>query len=171
MGDGNLPADMIGLIRIEFTHFTTRPPATQIMREISERSKRFGGIEVEVKEREQGPPQGKGIELEISGQDLTQLSNTSERMKTYLRERSDLYQDIEDTLPLPGIEWSMAVDREAAGRFQADILTLGNVVQLVTNGILVGHYRPDDSDDEIEIRARAILTTPAPSTSWTSCAC
>ena len=154
MGDGNLPPDMIGMIRIEFTHFTTRPPATQIMREISERSKRFGGIEVEVKEREQGPPQGKGIEVEIGGQDLTQLSLVAERMKTYLRERSDLYQDIEDTLPLPGIEWSMAVDREAAGRFQADILTLGNVVQLVTNGILVGHYRPDDSDDEIEIRAR-----------------
>ena len=154
MGDGNLPPDMIGMIRIEFTHFTTRPPATEIMREISERSKRFGGIEVEVKEREQGPPQGKGIEVEISGQDLTQLSLVAERMKTYLRERSDLYQDIEDTLPLPGIEWSMAVDREAAGRFQADILTLGNVVQLVTNGILVGHYRPDDSDDEIEIRAR-----------------
>ena len=154
MGDGNLPPDMIGMIRIEFTHFTTRPPATQIMREISERSKRFGGIEVEVKQREQGPPQGKGIEVEISGQDLTQLSLVAERMKAYLRERSDLYQDIEDTLPLPGIEWSMAVDREAAGRFQADILTVGNVVQLVTNGILVGHYRPDDSDEEIEIRAR-----------------
>ena len=24
----------------------------------------------------------------------------------------------------------------------------------MTNGILIGHYRPDDSDDEIEIRAR-----------------
>ena len=154
MGDGAMPADMIGLIRIEFTHFTTRQPATQIMREITERSKRFGGIEVEVKEREQGPPQGKGIEIELGGQDLMQLSSMAEYIKTYLRDRPELYADIEDTLPLPGIEWSMAVDREAAGRFQADILTLGNVVQLVTNGILVGHYRPDDSDDEIEIRAR-----------------
>ena len=154
MGDGEMPADMIGLIRIEFTHFTTRPPATQIMKEITERSRRFGGIEVEVKEREQGPPQGKGIELEISGQDLTKLTNTAEFIKDYFRQRDDMYADIEDTLPLPGIEWSMSVDREAAGRFQADILTLGNVVQLVTNGILVGHYRPDDSEDEIEIRAR-----------------
>ena len=38
--------------------------------------------------------------------------------------------------------------------FQADISTVGNVIQLVTNGILIGHYRPDDSDEEIEIRAR-----------------
>lgn len=154
MGDGEMPADMIGLIRIEFTHFTTRPPATQIMKDITERSRRFGGIEVEVKEREQGPPQGKGIELEISGQDLNKLTETAEFIKDYFRQRDDMYAEIEDTLPLPGIEWSMSVDREAAGRFQADILTLGNVVQLVTNGILVGHYRPDDSEDEIEIRAR-----------------
>ena len=154
MGDGELPPDMIGMIRIEFTHFTTRPPATQIMKDITERSRSLGGIEVEVKEREQGPPQGKGIEVEISGQDLTALTMTANRIKNYLRGRDDMYTEVQDTLPLPGIEWNLSVDREAAGRFQADILTIGNVVQLVTNGILVGHYRPDDSDDEIEIRAR-----------------
>jgi multidrug efflux pump len=154
MGDGEMPADLIGIVRIEFTHFTTRRPARQIMQDITERTSRFAGIEVEIKEREQGPPSGKGIEVEISGQDLTQLTLMSNRIKAYFGQRSDLYQEVEDTLPLPGIEWNLAVDREAAGRFQADILTLGNVVQLVTNGILVGHYRPDDSDDEIEIRAR-----------------
>lgn len=154
MGEGRIPADTIGLIRIEFTHFSTRPPATQIIREISERSRRFAGIEVEVKEAEQGPPAGKGIEIEIAGQDFDKLSAVSNMMTTYLKERDDLYVDVEDTLPLPGIEWSLSVDREAAGRFQADIATVGNVIQLVTNGILIGHYRPDDSDDEIEIRAR-----------------
>ena len=75
-------------------------------------------------------------------------------INAYLRGRDDLYTELEDTLPLPGIEWNLTVDREAAGRFKADIVTVGNMVQLVTNGILVGHYRPDDSDDEIEIRAR-----------------
>ena len=154
MGDGRIPADTIGLIRIEFTHFSTRPPASQIIREITERSRRFAGIEVEVKEREQGPPQGKGIEIEVSGQDLNKLTNVTNMMAQYLKSRSDLYIDVEDTLPLPGIEWNLSVDREAAGRFQADISTVGNVIQLVTNGILIGHYRPDDSDEEIEIRAR-----------------
>ena len=154
MGDGAMPADAIGIIRVEFTHFSTRVPATHIMREISERSMNLAGIEVEVQEREQGPPQGKGIEVELSGQNLDDLTETANIIKAYLYSRDDLYTDIEDTLPLPGIEWNMTVDREAAGRFQADIATLGNVVQLVTNGILVGHYRPDDSDDEIEIRAR-----------------
>ena len=154
MGDGRIPADTIGIIRVEFTHFSTRVPASQIVREINERAERFAGIEVEIKEREQGPPQGKGIEVEVSGQDLNELTVVTNLMSQYMQSRDDLYIDVENTLPLPGIEWNLSVDREAAGRFQADIVTVGNVIQLVTNGILIGHYRPDDSDDEIEIRAR-----------------
>ena len=152
--EGDKPSDLIGLIRIEFTHFSTRIPSSQIMREIDRRANAFPAIEVEVIEREQGPPSGKGIEIEIAGQDISKLTSVVNDINTYLRSRSDLYTELEDTLPLPGIEWNLTVDREAAGRFKADIVTVGNMVQLVTNGILVGHYRPDDSDDEIEIRAR-----------------
>ena len=152
--EGDKPSDLIGLIRIEFTHFSTRIPSSQIMREIDRRANAFPAIEVEVIEREQGPPSGKGIEIEIAGQDISKLTTVVNDINAYLRSRSDLYTELEDTLPLPGIEWNLTVDREAAGRFKADIVTVGNMVQLVTNGILVGHYRPDDSDDEIEIRAR-----------------
>jgi len=46
------------------------------------------------------------------------------------------------------------VDRAEAARFGADILLVGNMIQLVTNGIKVGEYRPDDAEDEIDIRVR-----------------
>jgi multidrug efflux pump len=46
------------------------------------------------------------------------------------------------------------VDRAEAARFGADISLVGAMVQLVTNGIKIGEYRPDDSDDEIDIRVR-----------------
>ena len=117
MGDGRIPADTIGIIRVEFTHFSTRVPASQIVREINERAERFAGIEVEIKEREQGPPQGKGIEIEVSGQDLNELTVVTNLMSQYMQSRDDLYIDVENTLPLPGIEWNLSVDREAAGRF------------------------------------------------------
>ena len=63
-------------------------------------------------------------------------------------------RDVEDTRPLPGIEWELTVDREEAGRFGTDVASVGGMVQLVTNGILVGTYRPDDSDEEVDIRVR-----------------
>ena len=62
--------------------------------------------------------------------------------------------NIDDTRPLPGIEWQIKVDRAEAARFGADVSLVGAMVQLVTNGIKIGEYRPDDSDDEIDIRVR-----------------
>ncbi|MCW9017578.1 MAG: efflux RND transporter permease subunit, partial [Kangiellaceae bacterium] len=45
-------------------------------------------------------------------------------------------------------------DREKAARYGASIATLGNAVQMITNGIKVTDYRPDDTDDEVDIRVR-----------------
>ena len=148
------PADIVGLITLEFTHFSTRPNATLIMREIEQRANAIPGINVEVVAREQGPPTGSGIEIEISGQSFVDLDATTQHIRGYLNARPQMYKEAEDTRSLPGIEWNLVVDREAAGRFNADIASIGNSVQLVTNGILVGHYRPDDSEEELEIRVR-----------------
>jgi multidrug efflux pump len=62
--------------------------------------------------------------------------------------------DVTDDMPLPGIDWKLTVDREEAARFGTDIATIGSAVQLVTSGIMIGDYRPDNSDDEVDIRVR-----------------
>ena len=61
---------------------------------------------------------------------------------------------IEDTRPLPGIDWQINVDVEKAGRYGADVATVGAMVQLVTRGILLDTMRVDSSDEEVEIRVR-----------------
>ncbi len=62
--------------------------------------------------------------------------------------------EIEDTLPLPGIDWQIDVDVEKAGRYGADVTTVGAMVQLITRGILLDTMRVDSSDEEIDIRVR-----------------
>lgn len=69
-------------------------------------------------------------------------------------ERLGDFTDISDSRPVPGIEWEMTVDRAQASRFGADVATVGSAVQFVTSGIRVGSYRPDDTDDEVDIRVR-----------------
>jgi multidrug efflux pump len=64
------------------------------------------------------------------------------------------FVDVTDSRPLPGIDWKIDVDRQEAARFGTDISTIGSAVQLITNGIMLGDYRPDDSDDEVDIRVR-----------------
>jgi len=66
----------------------------------------------------------------------------------------DGIMEVDDTRSLPGIEWIINVDRELAGKYGIDVSIIGSIVQLVTNGILVDKYRPDDSEDEVDIRVR-----------------
>ena len=54
----------------------------------------------------------------------------------------------------PGIEWQLNVDREEAYKYDINISTIGNYVRLITNGITLSSYRPDDSNDEIDIIMR-----------------
>jgi len=67
---------------------------------------------------------------------------------------NDKLVDIEDSRPLPGIDWQIDVDVEQAGRYGANVATVGAMVQLVTRGILLDTMQVDTSDEEIEIRVR-----------------
>ena len=62
--------------------------------------------------------------------------------------------DVEDSRPLPSIEWRLKVNREKAAQYGADVTLLGNTVKMLTNGILLAEYRPDDAEEELEIRLR-----------------
>ena len=81
-------------------------------------------------------------------------SKPLKKLEVTLNNNLDGIKDIEDTRPLPGVEWTVNVDREKAGIYNTDVATIGSVIRLVTNGVLVGNFRPDDSEEEIEIRAR-----------------
>ena len=64
------------------------------------------------------------------------------------------FTNIQDTRAMPGIEWRLDVDRAEAAKYGTDLITVGNTVRLVTNGLKLGTYRPDDSDDELDILVR-----------------
>ncbi|MEE4120113.1 MAG: efflux RND transporter permease subunit, partial [Paracoccaceae bacterium] len=55
---------------------------------------------------------------------------------------------------LPGIDWEISVDVEKAGRYGADVATVGAMVQLVTRGIFLDTMRVPTSEEEIDIRVR-----------------
>ena len=111
------------------------------------------GVVAEVKDLAQGPAQGKPVHLRLTGQDWDALQEAAARVRARFDGTTGL-RDVEDTLPLPGIDWQIDVDVAKAGRFGADVATVGAMVQLVTRGILLDTMRVDTSDEEIDIRAR-----------------
>lgn len=145
--------DTIGNMTIEYVEWDERRPSAQILAEIRERSAKIAGISVETRLPDVGPPVGKAIQIELAANLPDSLGPVADRIRAHLESVSGLI-DIEDSRPLPGIDWVLRVDRAQAGRFGADITSVGNAVQLVTNGVKIGDYRPDDADEEIDIRVR-----------------
>lgn len=145
--------DTIGNMTIEYVEWDERRPSARILAEIRERSARIAGISVETRLPDVGPPVGKAIQIELAANLPESLGPVADRIRAHLESVSGLI-DIEDSRPLPGIDWVLRVDRAQAGRFGADITSVGNAVQLVTNGVKIGDYRPDDADEEIDIRVR-----------------
>ncbi|MEM6462912.1 MAG: efflux RND transporter permease subunit [Pseudomonadota bacterium] len=147
------PADVVGELQIELADFCCRRRAVEIFEDIRQRTADLAGIKVEVRKIEGGPPTGKDVRLEVKSTDYDTMVATVGRLRDHF-ETVELLTDREDGRPLPGIEWEIDVDREQAGRYNAGIVGVGSMVQLVTNGVLIGTYRPNDSEDEVDIRVR-----------------
>ncbi len=145
--------DVIGTINLELYESGERPPVSEIMDEIRARTAHIAGIQVELFVDRMGPSTGKNIQIAILSHTPEVLRPTALKFRAKLESMAGVH-DIEDTLPLPGIEWMLEVDRAQAGKFAADVTAVGNVVKLVTNGVKVGEYRPNDAKDEVDIRVR-----------------
>lgn len=153
--DREAPEDVVGSVGIDFTDWETRRPARDILEDIRERTRapEFAGITVEVREQEQGPPVGKPIQVQVTGIDKDALYATAAKLRAGMESLGG-FTDIEDSRAIPGIEWEISVDRAQAAKFGIDVRSVGDMVKMVTNGLKFTSYRPDNSDDEIDVVAR-----------------
>jgi multidrug efflux pump len=145
--------DIIGSLTLNYIDWDKRRRSDEILAEIRANTADLVGIEIETRKPDAGPPIGKPIHIEFASRFPDRLEQAVAEVRAVLEDHPAVI-NIEDGRPLPGIEWQIKVDRAEAARFGADISLVGAMVQLVTNGIKIGEYRPDDTDDEIDIRVR-----------------
>ena len=149
----NLAADTIGLLRLELADWRDRPSAEAIARDLRKRTDGLPGLRIQVREPQQGPTEGRPIVVEVSGDDRARMSAAIDRVHALMNDLGG-FADIIDDRPLPGVELRLNVDREEAARYGADVVMLGQAVQMLTNGVELGVYRPAHSDEEVDIRMR-----------------
>ncbi|SFC20553.1 multidrug efflux pump [Marinospirillum celere] len=150
---GGPPEDTLGILQIQFTDWHQRRPARDLLAEMRERTADIPGVILEFREQEEGPGAGKPVVLEVSAQNP---ANAEAALESIIQRMEALggFTDYQDDRSLPGIEWRFQVDRQAAARFGADVSSVGSAVQLVTTGLLLTTYRPEDANDEVDIRVR-----------------
>lgn len=148
-----IPQDAVGVLYIEFVDWQMRRKIKDILPEIEKRVVGIPGVWVEVVKQKAGPPSTKSIEIEISALDSEILDKAFHHLKTYMQQHPKLIA-LEDNLSLPGIEWGIKIDRGLAQKLNADVINIGNTVKMITNGVVIGSYRPDDVKDEIDVALR-----------------
>jgi len=151
---GGSPADQVGTIFLDMEHVRASGTTGYDVLELArEKLAPIAGIQYEIVEQEYGPPTGKDVQIQVSSKFRQDLEPTIKAIRAHLDQMDDL-RDIEDTRVLPGIEWELLVDRSKAALFNVNVNEVGAAVQLVTNGLYLGEYRPDDAEEEVEIRLR-----------------
>ena len=154
-GDANSEEaeDIVGSISLEFADWRHRPRVNQIFETLRERLVDFSGVIIDLRKEEGGPPVGKPLQLQLSSYYPELLVPAAAIVRAQFDGMTGL-NSIEDSRPLPGIDWTLQVDRAQAAKYGVDIGKVGNMIQMTTGGYKIGDYRPDDSADEIDIRVR-----------------
>ncbi len=158
-GGAQAPLDTIGQVQFELTDWQDRYALGEagrgqvILDSIAERVAEVPGIQAELLEQNMGPASAKPVHLRLKGDNWEELLAATDMVAQHFANTPTL-RDIEDTRPLPGIDWEIDVDVERAGRFGTDVATAGGIIQLVTRGLTLDTMRTDTSDEEIDIRVR-----------------
>jgi multidrug efflux pump len=147
--------DQIGSIQLIMVHWRDRRNSVdELVAEARRRVANLPGAVADVRRSEGLASGGKRpIDILVAAHSVEQLLPAVVKLRAALDAVPGVI-NVRDNRSLPGIEWRLEVNRTLAARFGADVTTIGSVVQLVTNGVKVGEFRPDDADDEIDIRVR-----------------
>lgn len=144
-GPNGPPDDTIGRISLDFSEYEDRRSTWVCAARISPtRSASASKTSPACRSRSANPravpPTGKDIQVQLRGNNPVELNKTADMIKAKLATDHQLIE-LEDNRTSPGIEWNLTVDREAAGRYGVDVLSVGQAIQYTTGGVLVGRFR------------------------------
>ena len=124
-----------------------------IMEEIREAVQGYPGVAITVDKDAAGPPVGKPISIEVSGQDFQGLIQITDRMKTFINESGiegieRLKTDLETGKP----ELIVDIDREKARRFGLSTYSIANEVRTSLFGKEISKFKQGEDDYEVQLR-------------------
>ena len=152
-GSNDLAEDVIGQVQLSFRNWQERKTANEILAEIDEKTKDIAGVHVETQKQQEGPESGKAMELQLRSREPALIAQHIDIVRRGLDEVGD-FIDIEDSRPMPGIEWELKIDRAQAAKFGLDTSSIGQSIRLITNGMVITDFLPNDADDDIDVIVR-----------------
>ncbi|UYZ61889.1 efflux RND transporter permease subunit [Hymenobacter weizhouensis] len=145
----------LGKVSVAFKEFSqqTGPPTSTYKDKIREVVKGIPGAEIAVDQEQNGPPTGKPIAIEISGDDYPTLAKLSKKVERYVDSLNiagieDLRTDLQDRNP----EIAVNIDRERANREGLSTAQIGLEVRTAIFGSEASKFKTPDDEYPIQVR-------------------
>ncbi len=142
-------------VMVNFVEFRYRKGQNtkEVMTEIREAVKGYPGVTIAVDKDAAGPPVGKAISIEITGDDYERLTEITEQMKNYITESGiagieKLRTDLETGKP----ELIVDIDREKARRFGLSTFSVASELRTALFGKEISKFKQGEDDYEIQLR-------------------
>jgi multidrug efflux pump subunit AcrB len=142
-------------IMINFVEFQYRKgkDTKEIMDEVREVVQGYPGVTITVDKDAAGPPVGKAISIEVTGEDYPTLIDITENLKTFISESGiggieRLRTDLETGKP----ELIVDIDREKARRFGLSTYSVASELRTALFGKEISKFKQGEDDYEIQLR-------------------
>ncbi len=150
--DFNASENTIGKIFIEYHNWQIRRKSKAIIADLKKEFSQFKGVDFQILENSSGPPPEKPIYINI-------IANSSENdviadNLVKFMQNSDKFAQIDDSRASGLIEWRLIFNRSEAARYNVDIISIGNTVRMISNGLKISSFRPEDVEEEVDILVR-----------------
>ncbi|MBE0643039.1 MAG: efflux RND transporter permease subunit [Bacteroidetes bacterium] len=111
------------------------------------------GAEIKVDVQKMGPPVGDAVNIEIAGEDFTQLRALSASIQNAIRSIPGLV-DLDDDFNSGKPEIQVIVDREKAALLEISTAQIGSTVRTAVNGSEASKFRVGEDEYKITVRLR-----------------
>lgn len=142
-------------ITVNFVEFKDRNGINthDVMEKIRSAIQGYPGVAISVDKDAAGPPVGKPISIEVSGEDITKLIDVVDRMRNYINEAGivgieNLQMDLETGKP----ELLINIDREKARRFGLSTHMIASEIRTSLFGKEISKFKQGEDDYEIQLR-------------------
>jgi multidrug efflux pump len=151
---------------LNLVDFDSRSEASPVtLRRVREQLQGLPGVTTEITQDRMGPPTGKPVNIEVSGEDFRQLVSIASEVRARL-ERGAALPDESGRPPLVGLvdvtdnlnagrpEFRIEIDRERAAAFGLSTHQIASTVRAAISGIDASTYRTGEREYDIMVRLR-----------------
>lgn len=142
-------------ITVSFVQFEYRNgiSTSKIMNQLRDEIGEYPGVQIIVDKNAEGPPTGKPISIEITGEEIDDLTKVCDDVVNYL-ERADVpgVEELTADVQLGKPELIVSIDREAARRFEISTYNIAMGIRTALFGKEISKFKQGEDEYPVQVR-------------------